>query len=93
MSPTNPQPDPGAGMAWPVLDGPARGHGDAFFVFDGAELRANRSRGLGSAGTTPPPGAPSSMYVEVLCNRQRLHFSLGCPSPADHSVWRGGPTP
>ncbi len=43
MSPAHPQPDPGAGMSWPALDGLARVYGDALFVFDGAEFRANVS--------------------------------------------------
>jgi diaminopimelate decarboxylase len=43
MSPAHPRPDPGAGMTWPALDGLARVHGDAFFVFHGAEFRANVS--------------------------------------------------
>ena len=43
MSPAYRQPAPGAGMSWPALDDLACAHGDAFFVFDGAEFTANVS--------------------------------------------------
>ena len=78
MSLAHPQPDPGAGTAWPALDGLARVHGDAFFVFDGAELRANVSA-LRTAMAAAAPDVElaysiKANYTPAVC---RLTQSLG----------------
>ena len=65
-------------MAWPVLDGLARVHGDAFFVFDAAELRANVSA-LRTAMAAAAPEVElaysiKANYTPAVC---RLTQSLG----------------
>ena len=70
--------DAGAGMSWPALDGLARVHGDAFFVFDEAELRANVSA-LRAAMAAAAPDVElaysiKANYTPAVC---RLAHSLG----------------
>lgn len=93
MSPAHPQPDPGAGMAWPALDGLARVHGDAFFVFDGAELRANVSA-LRTAMAAAAPDVElaysiKANYTPAVCRlAQTLGMMVEVSSPLE--LWFAG---
>ena len=93
MSPARPQPDPGVGMAWPALDGLARVHGDAFFVFDGAELRANVSA-LRTAMAAAAPDVElayscKANYTPAVCRlAQTLGMMVEVSSPME--LWFAG---
>ncbi len=93
MSLTQRQPDPGAGLSWPALDGLARAHGDAFYVFDAAELRANVSA-LSAAMAAAAPDVElayslKANYTPAVC---RLTQALGMMAEASSpmELWFAG---
>jgi diaminopimelate decarboxylase len=80
-------------MAWPVLDGLARVHGDAFFVFDATELRANVSA-LRTAMAAAAPAVElayslKANYTPAVCRlAQTLGMMVEVSSPME--LWYAG---